>query len=155
MHTWSSVFYHKIFSRCTCLLIGALIVSCNSPINTKSDAEPINESELCYIHFYKIDNRVEIYIDDELVHDTGYIRPHGAKEQDVSLSGYLDLGDHKLEVKLFNGEGNTNDQFDKHWQIHYEIFVLGDPIDFINEKSQKNKATSGLVWSMEHHVEVP
>ncbi|MFT4833432.1 MAG: hypothetical protein ACI83W_002115 [Marinoscillum sp.] len=111
----------------------------------EAPAEKIDTSELCYIQFYVIDNQAKIYIDGELKHDSGPINSNQDSERTVSLSEGLSQGSHKLTIELYNGEGLPTDSYDRSWKIHYEAFVNGEPIEYINER--KESAEIGLVWS--------
>lgn len=129
-----------------------LTTGCNSKTGDEGSAEKIDDSELCYIHFYIINNQAKIYIDGELVHDTQPINGKISSERDVSLSKYLTRGNHTIKIELWNGEGLPGDEYDKYWEIYYEIFLKGVPIDYIHEQTDNGKP--GLVWSGEHEITI-
>ncbi len=113
-------------------------------------AEKIDTSELCYIQFYIIDNQAKIYVDGNLNHDTGPINSNQNSERTVSLSKDLNQGKHKITIELINGEGLPEDSYDHYWEIYYEVFVNGEPVEYINEKKENGEA--GLVWSRTHEI---
>lgn len=128
--------------------------------NPKSDAdEPgqngssgIDSSELCYFKFYEIDNQVKIYIDGIEVHDTGPIEWNQPSERKITLSNDLKPGKHTIKLEVYNGVGLETDVLDEQWEVQYELFVNGVPVDFINEK--QGDTPPGLAYTRIIDIEI-
>lgn len=140
-----------------CTFCASIILSFLSSCGTKNISnippEEIDEEELCYIQFYKINNEAKIYIDDELKVDSGPIGEQENSEIEMPLTKYLDKGKHKIKVELINGEGLASDSYDEYWEIYYELFLKGVPIDYMHEKNDHSDEY-GVVWSYTHEITI-
>ncbi|MEQ8474391.1 MAG: hypothetical protein RIC35_24555 [Marinoscillum sp.] len=133
-----------------------MVSGCN-PKSDGEDFEPkesskIDKSELCYFKFYEIDNQVKIYIDGEEVHDTGPIEWNQPSERTITLSDELSEGHHEIKLEVYNGIGLDTDILDEQWEVQYELFVNGVPVDFINEK--QGNSPPGLAYSRTIDIEI-
>lgn len=141
-----SIFWRKSSGNLyvfTSLLL--LASSCITKNSENPPAENINENELCYIKLYKVNNQAKFYIDGEEVKDTGIIYDDETGEQTIILSKYLDKGKHTLTVEVFNGVGIETDMYDTYWDIYFELFLNGSPIDYIHEINTHSRGNYGLV----------
>ncbi|WP_147302947.1 hypothetical protein [Marinoscillum furvescens] len=146
-----SVFNQNILIYSICLLtVSSLLNGCTFKNTEDQNAEAIKDDELCYFHFYIINNQAKIYVDGELVHDTKPINGKVSSERSIPISEHLSPGTHTIKVELYNGEGILDDKYDKYWEIYYELFVNGVPVDYIHEQTDNGK--QGLVWSEEHEI---
>ncbi|MEQ8882298.1 MAG: hypothetical protein RLO17_04395 [Cyclobacteriaceae bacterium] len=104
-----------------------------------------------YVLFRKIDNRVNIYMEDSLIYQSKLIdgNPEDLNLK-VDISEHLRQGPNKLRVELINGSGEGFFEKDSYWEIFYEIFKNEDPIDYMSEKS--SNGTTGLVFSFTHEI---
>lgn len=128
-------------------ILSALFACNTQPVNEEG-GKKIDQTEQCYIHFYIVDNQAKIYVDGDLVHDTNPISHHVSSERKVSLTEFIKPGKHDIKIELFNAM--PGDIYDKYWEIYYEIFVNGTPVDYIHEMEKNGK--QGLVWSEEHEI---
>lgn len=75
-----------------------------------------------HIEFEKIDNRVEVYMGDSLIYDSGIIR------KNPKLAIWVDIDDSLLDyskeltIKLINGMEGVRDGDDIHWEVEYYVF---------------------------------
>lgn len=82
-----------------------------------------------HIEFERIDNRVEVFIGDSLIYNSGIIR-----RNPKNLGIWVDIEDPLLEyskeltIKLINGMDGTRDGDDIHWEIKYAIYQGDDLI---------------------------
>lgn len=135
------------------LLINLFIAGCGTKISENQEKEKIDKSELCYIQFYKINNQAKIYIDGRLAEDTGSYGEQEDSERMISLSKHLTKGLHEIKVVLINGEGFPSDSYDEYWEIYYELFLNGIPIDYMHEKND-HATEYGEVWLFTHEIQV-
>ncbi len=97
-----------------------------------------------HIEFEKIDNRVEVYMGDSLIYDSGIIRKNPKNMQiwvdiDDSLLEYSN----ELTIKLFNAMEGVPDGADIHWEVKYSIFEGEEVIYW--EWYDSNDGKSGIV----------
>lgn len=149
---------HTVIKSLLFILIPIMLTGCFSKSSgefptAEEEKRTIDASEIeeNWVKFYKIDNQVKVFLNNQLVFDSGV----GAEKKDEDISfGFTDelrKGKNKLRIELYNDppyEGFMG--FDKHWEIFYELFKEDVPIDYIHEQADDGK--TGMVWSMEHDI---
>jgi len=95
--------------------------------------------------FEKIDNRVELYVNDSLVFDSKSIdgNPELGKTMSVFLGHYLTPNDDLIKVKLYNGFEPYQTQDDAHWEIRYMVLEGEEEYDYFWDFGDNNQI--GLV----------
>lgn len=75
------------------------------------------------IVFDRIDNKVEVMVNDSLVFSSGIIdnNPDLKSDYKVYLGNYLTESKDEVIIRLYNGFEPYQDQDDKHWEIQYVI----------------------------------
>lgn len=96
--------------------------------------------------FSSIDNRVKVFVNDE---EIALIEATKGDPEQLGLDRFLSKGKNDLRVELYNGTGNLD--FDKKWQIYFELFNRSEPIEFANEKSANGE--QGLVFERNYTIE--
>lgn len=152
-------FLHRLKSTaekgfCAILLFSALIFyACGNNdsevLEVPDELSASQKSELCYLRFYQIDNEVKIYVNGELVDDSGIIEKEEV-DYVVPLTDYLTSGSNRIVVELYNGNGVSTT--DKSWEVYYELFYNQVPVDYRNEQSDNGK--TGLVYTMDHEITI-
>ncbi len=105
-----------------------------------------------HIEFEKIDNRVEVYMGDSLIYDSGIIR-----KNPKNLQIWVDIDDSLLEysneltIKLFNAMEGVPDGADIHWEVKYSIFEGEEVIYW--EWYDSNDGKSGIVMEETYILE--
>lgn len=105
-----------------------------------ADAQTISESY--HIEFEKIDNRVEVYVGDSLIYNSGIIR-----KNPKNLGIWVDIDDTLLEeysneltIKLINGMDGSKDGDDLHWEIKFILFKGDDLYEYLWEDADDGRA---------------
>ncbi|MFY0608072.1 MAG: hypothetical protein JXR10_15235 [Cyclobacteriaceae bacterium] len=117
------------------------ILGCESPINkNKENASSIPKTipNGYRLVFSKIDNKVNVYIDDELIYTSEAIHKNPELDIEIDLTPYIKAPMSILKIDLFNGEEPYHDQLDPAWEVRYEIFYGAELLDFIHEIDDNN-----------------
>lgn len=97
--------------------------------------------------FYRIDNMVEIIVNDSLIYSSGEMKGNPDLEGNITYSiGHL-LTDNEdvVIVKLYNGYAPYYDfKKDEHWEIDYAIFKNGQEIEQMWDEGDDYR--TGLVF---------
>ncbi len=115
-----------------------------------SDASLAQSTDSHSISFYKIDNRVKVFLAEELVYDSDLIDGNPELNIDVNIEKYLKKGLNSIKVELYNGSDMNDFIADTNWEIRYEIFNNGESIDYLHQLSKKG--TEGLVFEYKHDI---
>lgn len=102
-----------------------------------------------YILFTKVDNRVEVYADEVLIFNSGFIDGN----PDLDLKVNFNPSDYKgkeIVIKLINGVENAEYQVDPRWEIMFEIFKNGEPVEYQHEYASNNQ--TGIVFEKSYKV---
>lgn len=102
------------------------------------------------INFYKIDNRVKVYVGEKLAYDSGSIDGNPELNTEVVIEQYLEKGLNFIKIELYNGSEMNDFIADTNWEIRYEIFNNGESIDYLHQLSKKG--TEGLVFEYKHDI---
>jgi len=102
------------------------------------------------IIFYKIDNRVKVFVAEQLVYHGDRVDGNPDLNIEVSIEKYLKKGLNTLRVELYNGSEMNDFISDTNWEIRYEIFNNGESIDYLHQLSKKG--TEGLVFEYKHDI---
>lgn len=129
------------------LLTLAFVVSCNPPSlkgNKKSSlpeatGDKVDGSGASYIvALSKIDNNVNIYIEDSLIFKSGTIHDSPEVDFQVDFSDYIKDGTETLKIELWNGVEPYNEQIDPLWEVMYDLVIDGEIVDFVHEYGDDN-----------------
>jgi len=102
------------------------------------------------ISFYKIDNRVKVFLAEELLYDSDLVDGNPELHIEVNIEKYLKKGLNSIKVKLYNGSDMNDFIADTNWEIRYEIFNNGESIDYLHQLSKNG--TEGLVFEYKHDI---
>jgi len=79
--------------------------------------------ESYHLEFERIDNRVEVWVGDSLIYNSGIVRQN---PKDLGIKVYIDdlllEESNELTVKLINGLDGAKDGDDIHWEVKYILF---------------------------------
>ncbi len=102
--------------------------------------------------FSKIDNMVQITVNDDLVYTSGVVdhNPDLDGAYSVYISKYLTSGEDKVIIRLFNGYEPYNTQDDKHWELEYQLLKDGKEYEYVWEYADDNKL--GLVFEETYYL---
>jgi len=127
------------------LFIGCTSVNSNKNINleTPSESNKIIESEHMFV-FTKIDNKVDVFINDSLIFSSGLILNSPELEVRVDLTPFIEDGSERLKLQLYNGQEPYTDQLDPSWELRYDLILNGQIADF-DHLTEKNNAL-GMVY---------
>lgn len=145
----------KSYHNLVILLFSMVVLRCSAPEPSDEKLYQVDEdtSEQYWISFYKIDNQVKVYVDDDLIFDSFDLKKENLENIVLNLDEDLDSGRHKIRIDLYNDSPYDGFMgFDKHWEVYYEFFRYEVPIDYIHEKGDDGK--KGLVFSQTHEIEV-
>ncbi|WP_421872928.1 hypothetical protein [Marinoscillum sp.] len=97
------------------------------------------------IAFYRIDNQVDIIVNDSLVYTTGVIdhNPDFKGEFTYYIGNHLTDQEDQVTVRLYNGRP-PYDIKDKHWEIEYVLKKNGKEFDYMWDEGDNNEV--GLVF---------
>lgn len=137
------------------LLLGLLIlVSCSTPskkaenasneIDAKDTKTNISASAGYILALSKIDNSVNVYIEDSLVFASGTIHESPEVDFQLDLTQFIKDESETLRIELFNGVEPYNSQIDPYWEIRYDLIIDGEIVDFVHEYGDDNGI--GLVY---------
>ena len=98
------------------------------------------------IIFYRIDNSVEILVNDSIVYESGIIHnnPSLGDTYKIPLGIYLTDAQDEVIIRVNNGVPPNEEQNDTHWEIKYSIFNGDERIDYFWDYSDDNEI--GLVF---------
>jgi len=102
------------------------------------------------ISFYKIDNRVKVYVAEKLAYDSNLIDGNPDLATEINIERHLKKGLNSIKVELYNGSDMNDFIADTSWEIRYEIFNNGESIDYMHQVSKKG--TEGLVFEYKHDI---
>ncbi len=109
------------------------------------------ETNTFTLTFEKIDNRVEVLVEDSLIYNSGLIEGNPELTFKVDVTKHLVKGLNKLTIRVFNGSEYLPDQDDSHWEIRYEINQNGKLFDYIWDDGDEK--VIGKVFEMTHYLE--
>ncbi len=134
-----------------------LIISCSKPgaKNEKKETIKTTEHKLSsdsesLLKFSRIDNRVTVYADDVLVYDSETVHSNPELDIQVNITSALAQEPDSLKVTVYNGEPPYTMMEDPEWEIHYELIINGEEIDFVFEHAENNAL--GMVFSKRYSV---
>ncbi len=102
--------------------------------------------------FYKIDNKVNIIINDSLVFTSGEFDQNPDLEGNFTsnITRFLTDEQDEVTIQLYNGfEPYPKDQKDQHWEIEYSLFKNGEEIDLMWNEGDDFK--TGLVFEAKYY----
>ena len=111
-------------------------------LNTKLLAQ--NDTAKNAIVFNVIDNQALIYVNDELIFDSGVMAKFDL-QLDVDLNKYLSKKNNVVKIVLNNEL--CDDCMSNPWSISYEIYENGEMVDYIYESGEIGKGLGGEVYS--------
>ncbi|WP_420317644.1 hypothetical protein [Ekhidna sp.] len=101
--------------------------------------------------FEKVDNRVEILVNDSIIYDSGTINdPHSFSGKKISIGPYLKHANNKVVVRLYNGYEPYENQIDRSWQIKYALMEGTDEYENYWEKGRDYRV--GLVLEEAYYL---
>lgn len=103
-----------------------------------------------FLLFEKIDNVALILIDGQEVYRTEQVKGNPDMNLKISLENFLVNESKELVVQLENGHSYNPNIKDKHWEIRYELFFDGEPIDYIWEQADDSK--TGIVFEKKYKL---
>lgn len=112
-----------------------------------------NEGEKYVFVFNKIDNKVEIIINDSLVYDSGTLNhnPELKGLYNYDISKHLTRERNEVIVRLYNGFAPyPKHQKDKHWEIEYSLFKNGKEYDLMWDVGDDYR--TGLVFEEKYYL---
>lgn len=109
-------------------------------------------SETYYtLEFEKIDNRVEVYIGDSLIYNSGIVRQNPDMLIKINIeSTRLKDENRKLTVKLINGLDGARNGDDIHWEIKYFLLKGDEVLDFIWDDADDGRV--GVVFEETYNL---
>ncbi len=101
------------------------------------------------IRFHRIDNKVDIIVNDSLVYTSGVIdsNPDFKGEKTLYLGSYLTNEVDEVVIKVYNGRKPYIVK-DKHWEIEYVIEKKGIEYEYMWDEGNNNEV--GLVFEEKH-----
>ena len=103
------------------------------------------------LNFEKIDNQVNILIDDTLVYTSGVIDDNPELELSVDLKQFIDSNSKAFTIQLINGDPENPYVEDLHWEIRFEVMKDDQPVDFVWEFA--DDAETGEVLSLTYQLD--
>lgn len=101
--------------------------------------------------FDRVDNRVEILVNDSVIYDSGtIIDPSSFYGKKVSLGAYLKYASNKVVVRLYNGAEPYRDQIDQEWQLKYRLLEGETEFEHYREKGKDYKI--GLILEEKYYL---
>lgn len=130
------------------LLLGFMMFF--SPTITRGQEK---EKAKYFLEFEKIDNKVEVFLGDSLIYNSGLVRsnPKFIIQVNIYESLLQEIGK-ELTVRLTNGAPGVRDGDDIHWEVKY-FLIKGDEevLDFVWEEADDGKA--GIVFEEKYTLE--
>ncbi|MEP5614123.1 MAG: hypothetical protein ABJP45_17860 [Cyclobacteriaceae bacterium] len=112
-------------------LTSILYLTCLSIFSAFAQGSESSDNGSYYLEFEKIDNRVEVFLGDSLIYNSGIIRKNPKLEIQVFIDDALLEDSNELTVKLINGLDGANHGDDIHWEIKYYLFKGDEVIDWV------------------------
>jgi len=103
-----------------------------------------------YIRFYKIDNKINVYVNDSLIYESKTFDGNPDLKIDVDLEDHLVKGANLVKVELYNGYEDNDYKKDRFWEIRYEMFNNEESIDYMHQFSSNGAA--GLAFDYSHQL---
>ena len=100
--------------------------------------------------FNKIDNKVNVSINDSLIFTSGLISDNPELDIRVDLTPFIKDGSETLRIDLYNGQAPYVDQLDPYWEVRYDLILNQEIADF-DHAFEKNNAV-GLVYTNEYQI---
>jgi len=91
-------------------------------------SDPIQD-DFYHLEFDKIDNRVEVFLGDSLIFNSGINRGNRPVQMRVDIPNSLLDYSKELTVKLINAMEGVPPGVDIHWEIRYYLIKGGNLID--------------------------
>ncbi|WP_425392916.1 hypothetical protein [Ekhidna sp.] len=134
------------------LIILSIIASCGSPSKDQKDQSKSDEkaeaekqsSEGYLIAISEIDNSVSVFVEDSLIFTSGTIHSSPKVDFQIDLTQFIENGNEKVRVELYNGVEPYNPQHDPKWEVRYDLIIDGEIVDFVHEFGDDNAI--GKVW---------
>jgi DNA-binding XRE family transcriptional regulator len=101
-----------------------------------------------YFYFEKIDNVAIIYVDGEEVYRTEQVKGNPELQLNISLENFVNEDTKEIYIQLENGHSYNPNIEDKHWEIRYELFLDGQPVDYIWEHADDYR--TGIVFDKKY-----
>lgn len=98
------------------------------------------------LKFSRVDNLIEVIVNDSLVYSSGIIDNNPALDGGVAvfLNKYLTPKEDKVIIRLYNGHPPYTEQDDMHWELECQLFKGDEEIEYIWEMADDNQI--GLVF---------
>ena len=128
------------------LKISILIIGLLGALNSNWISDNDRKDDYTFA-FYKIDNKVEIIVNDSLIYSTGEMKGNPDLEGNLTykVGHLLTQGRDEVIVRLYNGhEPYSPDKKDQHWEIEYSLFKNGKEYDLMWDEGDDYK--TGLVF---------
>lgn len=100
-----------------------------------------------YFVFYKIDNKVKVYVNEKLIYESGLIDANPDFKLRVDMEEHIEKGKNTIRLELYNGSTHSFAIEDTHWEISFELFENDDPIEYRHEKSDNGKVGLAYEWN--------
>lgn len=135
----------KLFSPL--ILILFILIGCNPPPikgnkakdETESPSQNKAKGASDYIlAFNKVDNKVDVFINDSLIYTSGFIGYSPELDLQVDFGQFIKNGNEVLRIELYNGYEPYDDQIDPLWEVRYDLIIEGEIVDFIHEYGDDN-----------------
>lgn len=98
----------------------------------------------------KIDNRIDVFVQDSLVYSSGTIHLNPEVNFIVDLSSYIKKGNEILRIEIYNGSEPYKEQLDPHWEVMFDLIKNDEIIDYIYEFSDNNEV--GKVFEISYNL---
>ncbi|SNS59215.1 hypothetical protein SAMN05421640_0792 [Ekhidna lutea] len=114
------------------------------------DSRSVSNDDYIVI-FDRIDNSVEILVNDSIVYQSGIIdnNPFLGDTYKIPLSIYLTEKKDEVIIRLYNGHPPYTEQSDTHWEIKYVIMNGDEQIDYFWDYADDNQV--GLVFEEKYY----
>jgi len=103
-----------------------------------------------YFYFEKIDNIAIISIDGNEVFRTEQVKGNPDLNLKISIEPFLTKDTKEIMVQIENGHSYNPNIKDEHWEVRYELFFDGEPIDYIWEQADDSR--TGIVFEKKYKL---
>lgn len=102
--------------------------------------------------FDKIDNKVEILVNDSIVYTSGTIdnNPNLEGDYEIYLGNFLTKAEDIVLIRVYNGHEPYENEKDEHWEIKYVLNEGSAEYDYVWEYGDDNAI--GLVFEEEYKL---
>ncbi len=102
--------------------------------------------------FDKIDNKVEILVNDSIVYTSGTIdnNPNLGDDYQIYIGNFLTKEEDLVVLRVYNGHEPYQDEEDPHWEIKYVLNQGDEEYDYVWEYADDNAI--GLVFEEEYKL---